>query len=51
MVRRKRGLRIERAYERSRLDEDLRAGAYEMVVPMRRVLLRQAKKNRALACG
>lgn len=51
MARRAEELRVERVFERSRLEKDLRAGAYEMLIPVRRVALRGAKKERATTCG
>ena len=36
---RDRTLRVERAYERSRLEEEIVASAYESLVPTRRLML------------
>jgi hypothetical protein len=43
--------RVERVFEQSHMDEHLRAGAYEMLVPIRRVGLERAKKDSAKTCG
>ena len=38
-----RGLMLERAFEQSHMHEDVRAGAYEMLVPVRRAGMRKGR--------
>ena len=41
---RRRGVQVERVFEQSHVHEEVRAGAYEILVPVRRVALRREKE-------